>query len=150
MSYRLHALSFLSLATKIKRSTNGKRSLPIENGTLRGFNCIKITVLRQTRKQEKPRKIGISPKLRGFSLFAFRKMLPKKYAIFPIIALFFRTMQHEMQHDLRFHIPLRRYDVTSTPTDESGGDPFQDASLSSMESMMKHYGFQDKLFKMSI
>ena len=46
MSYRLHALSFLSLATKIKRSTNGKRSLPIENGTLRGFNCIKITVLR--------------------------------------------------------------------------------------------------------
>ena len=52
MSYRLHALSFLSLATKIKRSTNGKRTIPIENGTLKGRNCIKITVLRQLRRPD--------------------------------------------------------------------------------------------------
>lgn len=32
--------------TKIKRSTNGKRTPPKENRTLNGCNCIKITVLR--------------------------------------------------------------------------------------------------------
>ena len=65
----------------------------------------------QTRKQEKPRKIRIPLKLRGFSFFMFRKRTTEKYDVFPTQTQFLRIMQHEMQQKNVFILKIVHHKI---------------------------------------